>query len=149
MKKIRYFIYAIIWMIFIFIESSMTAQTSSGQSNVIVDMIHTWLPVSNSHLDTISFLVRKCAHITEYIILALLIYYGFYKNDHTSLFYPFFISLIYAGLDEFHQLFVPGRSGQFQDVMIDSIGIIIAICCIAFFQKIKKKQSLSSSRLKT
>lgn len=144
MKKIKYFIPAVIWMIFIFIESSMTAQTSSGQSNIIVDMIHSWFPVDNSQLDMISFLVRKCAHITEYIILTLFIYYGFYKNDHTSLLYTFLISLIYAGLDEFHQLFVPGRSGQFQDVMIDSIGIIIGLCCISIFQKIKKNRHLSS-----
>ena len=31
-------------------------------------------------------------------------------------------SFLYAATDEFHQLFVPGRSGEFKDVMIDTVG---------------------------
>ena len=33
----------------------------------------------------------------------------------------------YAALDEIHQLFVPNRSGQVRDVLIDSVGILIGI----------------------
>lgn len=36
------------------------------------------------------------------------------------------ISIIYAGLDEFHQYFVLGRSSTISDVLIDSVGILIA-----------------------
>mgnify|MGYP000059507674 CR=1 FL=1 len=33
----------------------------------------------------------------------------------------------YASTDEFHQLFVPGRSGQVRDVLIDSCGAAIGV----------------------
>jgi VanZ family protein len=31
---------------------------------------------------------------------------------------------LYAASDEFHQLFVPGRSGEVKDVLIDSAGAV-------------------------
>jgi VanZ family protein len=33
------------------------------------------------------------------------------------------VALAYAGSDEWHQLFVPGRHGSFRDVAIDALGI--------------------------
>ena len=37
---------------------------------------------------------------------------------------------------EFHQLFVPGRSGQITDVMIDSGGVILGILIYCLFRRI-------------
>ncbi len=142
MKQLKHFIPALIWMIIIFVESAMPATASSEQSGVIVDFINNWLPATSQYIDMITFLVRKCAHISEYIILTLLIYYALYKNNHASYLYTYLISLTYACLDEFHQLFVPGRAGMIQDVMIDSIGIILALCLIAVFLKFKAKKQL-------
>lgn len=138
MKQIKYFIPAIVWMGFIFIESAMPAHISSGQSNIFVDLIINWLPGTSNYVDLLSFIIRKCAHISEYMILTLLIYYGFYKNNFSSYLYICIISILYACIDEFHQLFVPGRAGMIQDVMIDSIGIIFALFLIWLF--INKKQ---------
>ena len=36
------------------------------------------------------------------------------------------IAIMYAVLDEFHQLFIPGRSCSFSDFLIDLAGILIA-----------------------
>ena len=33
---------------------------------------------------------------------------------------------LYACTDEFHQLFVPGRSGNFRDVIIDTSGGVLS-----------------------
>ena len=54
----------------------------------------------------------------------------------------FVIAVIYAGSDELHQTFVGGRSGRPLDVLIDSIGIVLAvlICGIAM-KKTGKKES--------
>ena len=50
-------------------------------------------------------------------------------------------SFLYACTDELHQIFVPGRSAQFRDVLIDtlgaSFGIAITYLTIKFFTKIK------------
>ena len=44
----------------------------------------------------------------------------------------------YACTDEFHQLFVPGRSGQITDVMIDTLGGSIGVLIISVITLIKK-----------
>ena len=33
--------------------------------------------------------------------------------------------MLYSCTDEFHQLFINGRSGSFRDVLIDTIGILL------------------------
>lgn len=139
MKNFKYFIPAFIWMIVIFIESSMTGHSSSHQSNVIVQFVYSILSIPLKYQDLISFIIRKCAHISEYTILTLLLFYGLYKNDYPYLYLSFFISFIYACSDETHQLFVSGRAGQIQDVFIDTIGIIIASIIIYLLKKYKLK----------
>lgn len=54
-----------------------------------------------------------------------------------------FLSFLYACTDELHQIFVPGRSAQFRDVLIDtlgaSFGAIITYLIIKLFTKIKTR----------
>lgn len=140
MKKIKHFIPAVIWMIFIFFESSLVADASSSQSNIIVQYIYSLLSLPAAYQELLSFLVRKCAHISEYMILTFLLYYGFYKNKVHSLSFPFIIALLYACSDEIHQLFVPGRAGMIQDILIDLIGVIIALIIVHFIKQRKLKR---------
>ena len=136
MKKIRYFIPMFIWMLFIFLMSQTSANDSSSQSNFIVAII---IKVINIDHDTLSLIVRKCAHFTEYTILAFLIYYGLAKNqvnNKSILLYTVLITFAYACSDEFHQLFINGRSGQFKDVLIDTSGVIF-ICLWHYLKKSK------------
>ena len=68
---------------------------------------------------------RKCAHISEYAVFHVTILYALYQwglRGRKWLTAGFFLVFFYACTDEIHQLFVPGRSGQFTDVMIDCIG---------------------------
>lgn len=136
MKKIKYFIPAIMWMIFIFIMSHTNGNDSSNQSNFIAQII---LRFINIDLNTLTFVIRKIAHMCEYALLFLLIYYGLHKTFKYQ--YYLLISLIltflYACSDEFHQTFIPGRSGQFKDVLIDTIGMIIMFSIIYLWQKEK------------
>ncbi|HIU52150.1 MAG TPA: VanZ family protein [Candidatus Merdicola faecigallinarum] len=53
--------------------------------------------------------------------------------------YSFIIGVIYAITDEIHQLFVPGRSGEIRDVLIDGLGIIVGIILIYQFKKKRGK----------
>ena len=78
--------------------------------------------------------VRKTAHATEYAILGLLIA-GAYIERGTSIrkgiLIPWGAATLYAATDEFHQLFVPGRSGQVSDVMLDSAGVLAGVLVLA------------------
>ena len=137
MKKLKYFIPAIIWMIFIFIMSHTNGNESSNQSNFIVKIV---LEFININHETLSFMIRKTAHMSEYAILLLFIYYGLYKTItyKYQLLISLLITFIYACSDEFHQLFIPGRSGQFMDVLIDTSGALIMLLIIYLWQKRKK-----------
>ena len=139
MKKNKYLILTILWMIFIFVMSQTPGNDSSKQSNFIVDIIIHILPITR---DTLSFIVRKCAHMTEYAILAFLIYKTIVHIVHIekSLVKSFIFTFLYACTDEFHQLFIAGRAGQFRDVCIDSTGALFMILIIYIINKRKDKK---------
>lgn len=136
MKKNKYLILTILWMIFIFVMSQTPGNDSSKQSNFIVDIIIHILPIAK---ETLSFIVRKCGHMTEYAILAFLLYKTLIPIKK-PLIKSFFFTFLYACSDEFHQLFIPGRAGQIRDVLIDSIGALIMILIIYFILKRKDKK---------
>lgn len=117
----------IIWMIFIFIMSNTNGNDSSSQSNFFANII---LQFINIDKETLTFLIRKLAHMSEYAILALFTYYALIKiafNKRIIFQITFLISFLYACSDEFHQLFISGRSGQFTDIIIDSTGCLIML----------------------
>lgn len=78
----------------------------------------------------VEFLIRKGTHFAGYGIVGLLFYF-FYRKLKWKL--PVLIAIMtvffIASLDEFRQTFLPGRSGVFSDVMLDTAG---AICFILF-----------------
>lgn len=74
--------------------------------------------------------VRKLAHMTEYMVLAITLMSALYVDglrNKKLVATAAVIGIAYASLDEFHQLFVPGRSGEIRDVCVDTIGILIGI----------------------
>jgi len=74
------------------------------------------------------YFIRKFAHISEYIILSIVLLglISYYKKiDIKWLIISIVICIIFASIDEFHQLFISGRTGKAIDVFIDTIGIII------------------------
>lgn len=86
--------------------------------------------------ERIDYPVRKGAHLTEFAVLGFLLllcissWAGNGQNSYTGM-RPAGWSLLagaaYAASDEIHQLFVPGRSCQFTDVLIDSTGVLLGI----------------------
>jgi len=79
------------------------------------------------------FILRKGAHITEFIILSLLVWNAVRQHVGSftgSLAVASGLSFLYACSDEYHQMFVAGREGTVRDVAIDTIGIAIAAIAI-------------------
>ena len=135
MKKIISFIVLILWMIVIFSFSSADANKSTGTSDkVITTMIEIKdkitdqeTPVSEKEIivKNSSFYVRKIAHISEYLILGLLMFNTLKQFNILNIYYAIILCVLYSCTDEFHQLFINGRSGSFRDVLIDTIGILL------------------------
>ena len=139
MKKKTSIILVIIWMIIIFIMSSFNADTSSSQSNIIVNFISNIFNINNINL--LSFIIRKLAHFTEYFILGILLYNCFIISFNMNLYIPIIICIMYAISDEIHQLFVSGRVFQVRDIIIDTCGGIIGIILFHIYkQKFDKKK---------
>lgn len=135
MKKIISFIVLILWMIVIFSFSSADANKSTGTSDkVITTMIEIKDKITNNEtpnnekeiiVKNSSLYIRKLAHITEYLILGFLMFNLLKQYSVTNIYYAIGLSILYSCTDEFHQLFISGRSGSIRDVLIDSIGILI------------------------
>lgn len=119
-------IFMLLWMLLIFTMSSFDATESANQSNSIVNIITDIFKIEN--IEVLSFIIRKLAHFTEYLILGLLTINMLNKNDISKKYLiSILICLIYAISDEIHQLFVPGRVCQLRDILIDSIGSITGV----------------------
>ena len=134
-------------MIFVFIMSSFGSDSSSAQSGQIIQVLRQVFPNLNntSHLDasTLVFIVRKTAHFTEYAILGILFVFFFrqffpQKNSSRYFILAILFSFFYACTDEIHQLFIPGRSGQFTDVLIDTLGASFGCLLLVLFRHLRK-----------
>ena len=132
----------------IFYFSAQNATESSGMSmEFIRRLLHKKLlevmSVESAVMieEGIENIVRKCAHFFIYSCLgfcsSMTLYYSGQMNKSCML---FIISLVfcmfYASTDEVHQLFVPGRSGEIRDVLIDSAGSATGILLSMLVRKI-------------
>lgn len=147
--KLLSVIAVILWAAVIFRFSSQQGTKSSGVSGKICYAIAT--EYSNlSHQDLseaqirtiaegIQFPVRKAAHMSEYALLALLVFNALRALGMAGGKKRYALSLLlvaaYAASDEIHQLFIPGRSGQLWDVLIDTAGGLIMLCLIRLIRR--------------
>ena len=80
------------------------------------------IPSLGTGLGTWDLVLRKCAHMTEYAVLAILL-----RRALGSELAALAIAIAYAVTDELHQAFVPGRHGSPVDVAIDGIGAALGL----------------------
>ena len=152
-KKSKYIILTIIWMGFIFCMSNQPANISKELSQNIENLLNNTPIIGNLLSDILNspnsqFIVRKSAHIILFCLLPILCFVVIYelkRNLKISTLVSFSITFVYACMDEIHQLFIPGRSGKINDVLIDSIGVIMGLIFINLIfmlnNKIKKSYS--------
>ena len=83
------------------------------------------IPSLGTDLGVWDTILRKGAHMTEYAILALLLFRALGSELPAFLF-----GLAYAVSDEIHQLFVSGRHGSPVDVAIDAAGLLLGLLAL-------------------
>lgn len=135
-KRIISFMILVLWMGVIFSFSAKVATESGAQSSGVVRLIEDFLEkifpkarnISAEEWHSFEILLRKTAHGVIYFVLGILCA-NFIASCavHRKTVISAAICLIYAISDEIHQVFVPGRSGQISDVIIDFSGSIIGI----------------------
>ena len=142
-------------MVFIFIMSARDAEDSSRLSSgflttLIGAFLARFLPqLSDKGLE---YDIRKYAHMFEYFCLAvssLLFFRELYvrklRRGLRAVFSALLLCFVYACSDEWHQTFVPGRSGRFSDVMVDLagslFGLLFMLLLLATIRAIRRKKT--------
>ena len=140
---LKYWLPVLVWMVFIFIGSSDLL--SAEHTSRFIGPFLRWFAadVSNATVASIQLVIRKCAHLTEYAILAALFYRALRLHRARVLGAAFVFAGLYAALDEFHQSFVASRTGTAYDVMIDCAGAMIGL---VIYRLINRKSKIENRR---
>lgn len=143
---LRYWLPLIVWMALIFTASgdAKSVQHTDG----ILAHLFRWLNlhVSPSQLETMRWIVRKGAHMTEYFILALLWWRALHSRHPAANWsarraaIALLLCVLYAASDEFHQAFVKDRSPSVVDVGIDTFGASLAILTMWILTRRRQRQ---------
>ncbi len=152
---LKYWLIVIAWMALIFTASSDTAsfQRSSRILAPVVRWLFPHLP-EDTVFEIVTF-IRKCAHFSEYAILALLVWRGLRKPQKGdprpwswgTAGLAFLVVLTYAASDEIHQAFVPSRQASAVDVLLDSSGGFVAL--ILFWAVVRLRGQPRQRRLES
>ena len=113
----------VVWAAVIFLFSTQTF--SALNTAKIIDPIVRWLlpAASATTVSLINALVRKCAHFVEYSVLFWLLLRGpLQGRPYVAL----AACVVYAMLDEGHQIFEPGRTASIYDIALDSTGALFS-----------------------
>ena len=126
----KYWLPVLIWMALIFSASS-DSHSYEHSSRFVEPFLHWLFPqMPEAQVKEFHLVIRKCGHLTEYAVLALLLWRAVrrpVKNDPSPWIWPeaglaLAIVFLYGASDEFHQIFVPTRTAQVSDVFIDTAG---------------------------
>ena len=108
------------------------------------------------HWDMIHHIIRKTGHFMGFGIFSLICFRSFWmtwqnvaRHLRQLLAYGFAIlaTFLVAGADELHQSFLPNRTGQFSDVLLDCCGA--ATLCFVLFLGMQAVEGLKKARART
>lgn len=112
-------------MALIFVFSHQPSDVSSGQSSMVIETIYSLTSVEPPEV-----VIRKTAHAVVYLVLGILLIWLVREHGVSwkkSLYISISVAILYAISDELHQLYVPGRSGEVGDVLLDGAAAAIGV----------------------
>ena len=148
-KKIIKGFIVILCMLSIFLFSTDNSSESTRKSNQVIlgitNLFHKDLSNKEKKkiIDMFFVPIRKMAHFGIYLVLGIS-FICFLREFSIPvlklLLLSIFLTFLYACSDEVHQLFVPGRSGQVSDVLLDTIGasVGVGLYYLLFRKKLKE-----------
>jgi VanZ family protein len=133
---LKYWLPPLIWMVVIF-SASADSKSAEHSSRYFEPLLRWLFPrMSPEHVGQIHYDFRKFCHLTEYAVLALLLWRAIRRTCEKSAApergtrgwnwaeagLAISIVFLYGASDEIHQAFVPNRTAQVSDVLIDTLG---------------------------
>ena len=142
----RWILYILLGLIVFFIwdNSMQNGGSSDGFSLLFAE---TFASIANElgfhgNIWILNRIVRKLAHLTEFTILGSLLYTILRRYiTYGTVIKTIGLGMLIASLDEFIQRFSPGRSSQFSDILIDTVGVVIGILVVKLVYNIRYKRS--------
>ncbi len=135
----------------IFQFSSQNGEKSGSLSEKLAELVMQQLPIEETQqsLKKTESIIRKMAHFSIYTLLGFLLMSfvsTYHLKEDKRIVISLLIGILYAITDEIHQKFVPGRSCQITDVIIDSMGVLLGILLLLMLCEIHKKIKIKISR---
>lgn len=143
----------IIMAVLIFVFSAENGEVSGERSDGVIDIIAKIFIPDYDEMSTLEkmeitrkmgYHVRKCMHVAEYTLLTALValfVWGFTYKMQFTLPIPICFSFMFAMCDELIlQRSTQGRSGQFVDVLIDFIGMVIGTFAVFLIMTLIKRR---------
>ena len=135
----------ILIMLFIFCQSALPAELSQQESGVVVRFL---TGVTGLEEGLVSFVVRKGAHFLEYLVLGISLFWTVQDlrmrrgrapdgPAGRAVLAPWAVGALYAVTDEVHQYFVPGRSCEVRDMIIDACGMAAGVAIVWVWRRRK------------
>ncbi len=131
---LKAWIAAILWLIVIAIESTALL-SSDNTSRILFPLLHFLFGMDWSHFEIWHFFIRKGGHVIGYAILSILLFRAWRATlpaISNLKWKPLWSAIailgtaLVASLDEWHQSFIPSRTGRWQDVVLDTCAGIAA-----------------------
>ncbi len=151
-SNLRWWAVVLLIMLLIFIFSSQPATQSNKLSKqvtaVIIEIIERagLFDGGDMSAEEIASLfnrqARKYAHAGVYLLLAFFTMKALQLSGirgFKAVFLSLAICVVYAVIDEIHQLYVPGRGAEFSDIVIDTSGACLGILIYLMFFLTRKK----------
>lgn len=143
---------AILWLILIAIESSALL-SASNTSRILYPLLHFLFGMDWEHFEVWHFFIRKSGHVVGYGILSILLFRAWratlpavtdakMSEVKWTLRWATIAVLgtaLVASLDEWHQSFIPSRTGAFRDVVLDTCAGIAAQTIIFLWWMSRRK----------
>ncbi len=128
----------------IFGFSSQNGEESGNVSGKIARFVLEKIPIEKNeqNLKRTEGIIRKIAHFSIYAWVGFLVmsFFSTYSIKETKrIMISLGIGILYAISDEIHQSFVPDRSCQITDVILDSMGVLLGILVLCLMVKIHNK----------
>ena len=124
----------ILWLIVIAIESSAYF-SSQHTSRILYPLLHFLIGLDPSRFEVWHFFIRKGGHVFGYGLLSILLFRA-WRETLPALEHPKWTfrwanisvlgTALVGSLDEWHQSFLPSRTGTVHDVILDTCAGIAA-----------------------
>ena len=145
--RFKYWIPAICVAILI---STFSSHYFSGEqtARILIPLLHRIFPFATPReLRLTHIAIRKLAHITEFGVFSIAVFRGIRaERQGWNLRWAaltLLIAVSYAGVDEWHQSFVPLREARVRDVLIDSTGALLAQILVWIYAKLPSRSAES------